>query len=43
MVDYSRNPQRFMSDFAKAMVRIGDIEVRTAQNGIIRRICSAVN
>lgn len=41
--EYSRNPQRFMSDFADAMVKMGEIEVLTAQNGIIRRICSAIN
>ncbi|KAH6782428.1 Peroxidase superfamily protein [Perilla frutescens var. frutescens] len=41
--EYSRNPQRFMSDFAEAMVKMGEIDVLTAQNGIIRRICSAIN
>ncbi|KAL0440269.1 UNVERIFIED_CONTAM: Lignin-forming anionic peroxidase [Sesamum latifolium] len=41
--EYSRNPQTFLSDFASAMVRMGDIDVLTGQNGVIRRICSAVN
>ncbi|KAK4428431.1 Lignin-forming anionic peroxidase [Sesamum alatum] len=41
--EYSMNPQAFLSDFASAMVKMGDTDVLTGQNGIIRRICSAVN
>ncbi|KAI3465048.1 hypothetical protein Pfo_021711 [Paulownia fortunei] len=41
--EYSRNPQTFLCDFASAMVRMGDIELLTGQNGVIRRICSAIN
>lgn len=41
--EYSRNPQTFLSDFANAMIKMGDIEPLTGQNGIIRRICSAIN
>ncbi|PIN06003.1 Peroxidase [Handroanthus impetiginosus] len=41
--EYSRTPQRFLSDFASAMIKMSEIEPLTGQNGIIRRICSAVN
>ncbi|KAA8528904.1 hypothetical protein F0562_033608 [Nyssa sinensis] len=40
--EYSRNPSTFKSDFASAMVKMGDIP-HTGQDGIIRRICSAIN
>lgn len=41
--EYSRNPRTFLSDFGNAMIKMGDIEPLTGQNGIIRRICSAIN
>ncbi|KAL0446753.1 UNVERIFIED_CONTAM: Lignin-forming anionic peroxidase [Sesamum latifolium] len=41
--EYSRTPQNFASDFANAMIKMGEIELLTGQNGIIRRVCSAVN
>ncbi|KAL2545940.1 Peroxidase 5 [Forsythia ovata] len=41
--EYSRNQQTFLSDFGNAMIKMGDIEPLTGQNGIIRRICSAIN
>ncbi|KAK8314418.1 hypothetical protein V6Z12_D01G170000 [Gossypium hirsutum] len=41
--DYSRNPSTFRSDFASAMIKMGDIEPLTGSAGIIRRICSRVN
>ncbi|PIN06002.1 Peroxidase [Handroanthus impetiginosus] len=41
--EYSRTPQRFLSDFASAMIKMSEIEPLTGQNGIIRRICSTVN
>ncbi|CAI9781169.1 unnamed protein product [Fraxinus pennsylvanica] len=43
VTQYSNNPRTFSSDFAAAMIKMGDIEPLTGQNGIIRRICSAVN
>ncbi|CAK7325271.1 unnamed protein product [Dovyalis caffra] len=39
--EYSRNPSKFSSDFASAMIKMGDIGSGSA--GEIRRICSAVN
>ncbi|KAL2454922.1 Peroxidase 5 [Abeliophyllum distichum] len=41
--EYSRNPRTFLSDFGNSMIKMGDIEPLTGQNGIIRRICSAIN
>ncbi|KAG9150494.1 hypothetical protein Leryth_010872 [Lithospermum erythrorhizon] len=40
---FSNNPSTFASEFAAAMVKMGDISPLTGQNGIIRRICSAIN
>ncbi|KAL0446754.1 UNVERIFIED_CONTAM: Lignin-forming anionic peroxidase [Sesamum latifolium] len=40
--EYSRNPRIFASDFANAMIKMG--EIPPAQpSGIIRRVCSAIN
>ncbi|KAL5554111.1 hypothetical protein UlMin_041512 [Ulmus minor] len=41
--EYSSNPSTFSSDFAAAMVKMGDIDPLTGSAGQIRRICSAVN
>ncbi|KAJ7965565.1 Peroxidase [Quillaja saponaria] len=41
--EYSNYPTTFKSDFASAMIKMGDIEPLTGSDGIIRRICSAVN
>lgn len=40
---YSLNPQRFASDFAAAMIRMGDIKPLVAPNGEIRNNCRRVN
>lgn len=41
--EYSNNPSIFKSDFASAMIKMGDIKPLTRQKGVIRRICSALN
>ncbi|KAL7180916.1 hypothetical protein ACSBR1_039891 [Camellia fascicularis] len=41
--EYSKNPSVFQSDFASAMIKMGDIKPLTGQHGVIRRICSALN
>ncbi|KAG8382732.1 hypothetical protein BUALT_Bualt05G0107900 [Buddleja alternifolia] len=41
--EYSNNPRLFASDFANAMIRMSEIELLLGQNGIIRRVCSAIN
>jgi peroxidase len=41
--EYINNPLTFRSDFAAAMVRMAAITPTTGQNGIIRRVCSAIN
>ncbi|KAL6500482.1 hypothetical protein OROHE_025848 [Orobanche hederae] len=43
VTDYSNNPGTFSSDFGAAMLRMGDIDPLTGQNGIIRTTCSAAN
>ncbi|CAN4080967.1 unnamed protein product [Withania somnifera] len=39
---YSKNNSAFLTDFAKAMVKMADIQPLTGQNGIIRRVCSTI-
>ena len=39
----SNGNRLFLSDFAASMIKMGDIDPLTGQNGIIRRVCSAVN
>ncbi|XP_038697974.1 lignin-forming anionic peroxidase-like [Tripterygium wilfordii] len=41
--DYSKNANTFKSDFASAMIKMGDIGVLPGFAGQIRRICGAVN
>ncbi|OMO72640.1 Plant peroxidase [Corchorus olitorius] len=43
VLEYSRNPSTFSSDFASAMVKMGDIEPLTGSAGIIRTVCNRVN
>ncbi|EEF40503.1 lignin-forming anionic peroxidase [Ricinus communis] len=40
---YSRSPSTFSSDFASAMIKMGNIDPLTGTAGQIRRICSAIN
>ncbi|KAK3222365.1 hypothetical protein Dsin_009390 [Dipteronia sinensis] len=41
--EYSKNPTKFKSDFAAAMIKMGDISPLTASQGLIRTVCNAVN
>ncbi|XP_073035997.1 lignin-forming anionic peroxidase-like [Primulina eburnea] len=41
--EYSRNQQTFYSDFGSAMIKMSEIELLLGQNGIVRRVCGAVN
>ncbi|XP_014493533.1 lignin-forming anionic peroxidase-like [Vigna radiata var. radiata] len=41
--EYSKNPTTFKSDFAAAMIKMGDIQPLTGSAGIIRNICSSIN
>ncbi|XVF02942.1 hypothetical protein REPUB_Repub04eG0218100 [Reevesia pubescens] len=43
VTEYSNDPSTFSSDFASAMIKMGDIEPLIGSAGIIRRICSRVN
>ncbi|KAK8494789.1 hypothetical protein V6N13_122277 [Hibiscus sabdariffa] len=43
VLEYSRNPSLFKSDFATAMVKMGDIEPLTGSAGIIRKFCDRIN
>ncbi|KAG8382737.1 hypothetical protein BUALT_Bualt05G0108400 [Buddleja alternifolia] len=43
VTEYSNNPRLFASDFANAMIRMSEIQLLLGQNGIIRRVCRAIN
>ncbi|CAI8598757.1 unnamed protein product [Vicia faba] len=40
---YSTNPKSFFSDFATAMIKMGDIKPLTGSNGEIRKNCGKIN
>ncbi|KAJ4710276.1 Peroxidase [Melia azedarach] len=41
--EYSKNPSKFKSDFAAAMIKMGDISPLTGSAGQIRKVCNIVN
>ncbi|KAH9698625.1 peroxidase 5 [Citrus sinensis] len=41
--EYSKNPSKFKSDFAAAMIKMADISPLTGSAGEIRRVCNLVN
>lgn len=43
VAEYSRIPATFKTDFAAAMVKMGEIEPLLGSDGEIRKICSALN
>ncbi|KAF7811805.1 lignin-forming anionic peroxidase-like [Senna tora] len=42
VVEYSKHSATFKSDFASAMIKMGDIQPLIGSAGIVRRICSAI-
>ncbi|KAG8382730.1 hypothetical protein BUALT_Bualt05G0107700 [Buddleja alternifolia] len=43
VTEYSRSPRSFATDFASAMIKMGEIQPLIGENGIIRRTCNAIN
>ncbi|KAK6776008.1 hypothetical protein RDI58_027009 [Solanum bulbocastanum] len=43
VIEYTNNPRTFAFDFAAAMIKMGDINSLTGQNGIIGTVCGAIN
>jgi len=43
VLEYSTNPSIFKSDFASAMIKMGNIQPLIGSAGIVRRICSAID
>ncbi|KAM6546642.1 hypothetical protein CsatB_027378 [Cannabis sativa] len=41
VTEYSKSPSKFSSDFASAMIKMGDIKPLTGSAGVIRKICSS--
>ncbi|KAJ4710292.1 Peroxidase [Melia azedarach] len=41
--EYSKNPTKFKSDFAVAMIKMGDINPLIGSGGQIRKVCNMVN
>nr|GMD04055.1 lignin-forming anionic peroxidase-like [Ipomoea batatas] len=41
--EYARSPRAFQADFASAMIKMSEIQPLTGQNGIIRKVCGALN
>ncbi|KAL3830761.1 hypothetical protein ACJIZ3_019563 [Penstemon smallii] len=41
--EFSSNPTAFSTAFANAMIRMGEIQPLVGTNGIIRRVCNAIN
>ncbi|XP_062109802.1 lignin-forming anionic peroxidase-like [Humulus lupulus] len=41
--EYSKSPSTFSSDFASAMIKMGDIQPLTGSAGVIRKICSSLS
>ncbi|XP_047332363.1 lignin-forming anionic peroxidase-like [Impatiens glandulifera] len=41
--EYNSNGLTFRADFARAMIKMGDISPLTGENGIIRRVCTSLN
>ncbi|XP_010656526.3 lignin-forming anionic peroxidase-like [Vitis vinifera] len=43
VTEYSKSPSTFSSEFASAMVKMGDIEPLLGSAGEIRKICNVIN
>ncbi|KAF6160728.1 hypothetical protein GIB67_035929 [Kingdonia uniflora] len=43
VTEYSKNRNLFYSDFAAAMIKMGDIEPLTGSSGLIRKFCNVAN
>lgn len=41
--EYITSPQTFKSDFVVAMIKMSEITPTLGDNGIIRRVCNAIN
>lgn len=41
--EYSENQAKFYSDFAVAIVKLGDMQPLTGSQGIIRKVCNVIN